>query len=134
MNWPRILLAVIAAGFVSSFTDWFFAGVLFHDKYLAHPEVWRQSPGKSERPAVAWSVALGFATAAAFIFACAEFHIGGYAGTLKLAGLCWLMIPVPLLITNALFIKLHPLVVVSHSLGWLAKLVVAALSAVLLAR
>jgi hypothetical protein len=133
VNWPRFLLAVVAAGFVSSLTDWLFAGVLFHDKYLAYPEVWRQSPGKSETPAVAWSVVLGFVTAAAFIFACEEFHVHGYEATLKLAALCWLMVPLPLLITNALFIKLHPLVVVSHSLGWLAKLAVAALSAVLLA-
>jgi len=133
VNWPRILVAIIAAGFVSSLTDWIFAGVLFHGKYLTYPEVWRQSPGKSETPAVAWSVVLGFITAAAFILACEEFHVHGYAATLKLAALCWLMVPLPLLITNALFIKLHPLVVVSHSLGWLAKLTVAALSIVLLA-
>ncbi|HXX43618.1 MAG TPA: hypothetical protein VEJ38_02745 [Candidatus Acidoferrales bacterium] len=133
MNWPRVLLAVLTAGLVSSFTDWFFAGVLFHDKYLAYPEVWRQSSGKSETPAVAWSVVLGFLTVAAFIIACEEFHVRGYAATLELAALCWFMVPLPLLITNALFIKLHPLVVVSHSLGWLAKLVLAALASVLLA-
>ncbi|HUJ83567.1 MAG TPA: hypothetical protein VLW83_16895 [Candidatus Acidoferrales bacterium] len=132
MNWMHFLLAVLAAGIISSFTDWFFGGILFHDKYLAYPEVWRRSLAKSEAPAVAWSIVLGFLTAAAFIFVCAVFHVRGYAGTLKLAMLCWLMIPVPLLITNALFIKLHPLVVVSHSLGWLTKLVVAALAAVLL--
>jgi hypothetical protein len=36
------------------------------------------------------------------------------------------MVPLPLLITNALFIKLHPLTVVAHALGWLVKLLVAA--------
>jgi hypothetical protein len=25
-------------------TDWFFFGVLFHDKYRAYPEIWRQAP------------------------------------------------------------------------------------------
>ncbi len=58
--------------------------------------------------------------------------LGTRDGTLVFAVLVWLMVPVPLLITNALFIKLHPLVVVSNSLGWLAKLVVAALSVTLL--
>jgi hypothetical protein len=39
--------------------------------------------------------------------------------------------PLPLLIVNALYIKFHPLTVVAHALGWLAKLVVSALAAVL---
>jgi hypothetical protein len=129
MNWTHFLLAILGAGIVSSFTDWFFGGILFHDKYLAYPEVWRPSVGKSETPAVAWSIVLGFLTSAAFMSVCIVFSVHGYGAALQLAGLCWLMVPVPLLITNALFIKLHPLVAVSHSLGWLAKLVVAALAA-----
>jgi len=39
------------------------------------------------------------------------------------------MVPVPLLITNALFIKIQPLTVLSHALGWLAKLAIAAIIA-----
>ena len=133
MEWKRFLLAVFAAGFVSSLTDWLFAGTLFHSKYNAHPEIWRSSIAKSETSAVIWSVTLGFLTCAAFVLTCAIFHINGYRGTLTFAALCWLMIPIPLLVTNALFIKLHPLVVVSHALGWLAKLCVAALAAALFA-
>jgi hypothetical protein len=129
MEWGHFLLAILAAGVISSFTDWFFGGILFHDKYLAHPEVWRQTGGKSETPAVAWSIVLGFLTAAAFMSVCVIFTVHGYRAGIELAGLCFLMVPVPLLITNALFIKLHPLVVVSNSLGWLAKLIVAALVA-----
>jgi hypothetical protein len=132
MEWKHFLLAVLAAGFVSSLTDWFFGGILFHAKYSVYPEVWRASVAKSETSAVTWSIMLGFLTAAAFIFTCTVFHAHGYAETLRLAVLCWLMVPIPLLITNALFIKLHPLVVVSHSLGWLVKLGVAALAASLL--
>ena len=104
---------------------------MFHDKYLAYPEIWRASVGKSEGRAVAWSVALGFLACASFRL-CVVFRIHGHGQTLKLAALCWLMVPIPLLITNALFIKLHPLVVVSHALGWPVKLVVAALAASLL--
>lgn len=132
MDWTHFFLAALAAGLVSSLTDWFFAGILFHSKYNAYPEVWRASVAKSETSAVTWSVALGFLTVASFLIACVVFHIHGSGGPLKLAVLCWLMVPVPLLITNALFIKLHPLVVAAHSVGWLAKLVVAALAASLL--
>jgi hypothetical protein len=132
MNWAHFLLAVLVAGFISSLTDWFFGGILFHDKYSAYREVWRRSVVKNETPAVAWSIALGFLTSAAFITICVVYQVHGYRGTLTLAGLCWLMVPVPLLITNALFIKLHPLTVLSSALGWLAKLIVAALVAAFL--
>ena len=129
MNWPHFALAFLVAGFSASLTDWVFGGILFHDRYSAYPEIWRIGIGKTETPAVVWSIALGFLTTAAFMGACTVFSVHGYPASLELAGLCWLMTPVPLLVTNALFIKLHPLVVVSHSLGWLAKLCVAAIAA-----
>jgi hypothetical protein len=125
----HFLLATFVTGFITSLTDCVFGGILFHGKYSAYPEIWRQGPSRGEAPAVAWSIALGFLTSAAFVSACIAFGVHGYRASLELAGLCWLMVPVPLLITNALFIKLHPLVVVSHSLGWLAKLGVAAVVA-----
>jgi len=129
MDATHYFLAVLSAGVVYSFTDWFFGGILFHDKYLAYPEVWRQTGGRSETPAVAWSVVLGFLTAAAFMGVSVTFAVHGYGALLRLAGLCWLMVPVPLLITNALFIKIQPLTVLSHALGWLAKLAIAAIIA-----
>jgi hypothetical protein len=41
MNIAHFAGAVLAATIVSSFTDWFFFGVLFHSRYQAYPEVWR---------------------------------------------------------------------------------------------
>jgi len=40
----------------------------------------------------------------------------------------WLAAPVPLLVVHGLFIKLHPAIIVSFCLGWLVKLVVAAIA------
>jgi hypothetical protein len=37
--------------------------------------------------------------------------------------------PLPLIVTNALWIKMNPLLALSHSLGWLARFVVTALVA-----
>jgi hypothetical protein len=125
----RFLLATFVTGFITSLTDWVFSGILFHHKYSAYPEIWRQGPNKGEAPAVAWSIALGFLTSAAFMSACVVFAVHGYRSSLELAGLCWLVVPLPLLVTNALFVKIHPLVVFAHSLGWLAKLGVAAVVA-----
>ncbi|HKV27742.1 MAG TPA: hypothetical protein VJN90_05665 [Candidatus Acidoferrales bacterium] len=124
----RIALAILLSGFVSSLTDWLFAGVMFHSKYMAHPEIWRRTPGanmKGENQAVAWSTLLGFVTCAAFVCTCLAFQVRGYTAALELAAAIWVMAPLPLLIVNALFIKMHPLTVASLSLGWLAKLLLA---------
>ena len=129
MDWKHLLLAAFSAGLITSLTDWFFFGVLFHGKYYAHPEVWRSPPGKSETKTIMIVTLLGFVTSFGFILACDVFAVHGYPATLHLAALVWLLAPLPLIIANALYIKMHPLLVVSHSLGWLAKLVVAAVAA-----
>lgn len=131
MNTGHIALAVVLSGIAISFTDWVFGGVLFHAKYAAHPEIWRRLGGP-ETAAIIGSTLLGFVTCGAFVAAAPAFHIAGIRQTLEFAVVVWLIAPLPLLITNALWIKMHPLVVFAHSLGWLAKLcVVAVISAVL---
>ena len=127
MNWLHFAVASVAAGLAVSLTDWIFTGVLFHGKYFAYPEIWRKR--NSEVPVIACSTVLGFVTCAAFIGACIAAGFNGYRPALGLAGLGWLAAPVPLLVTNALYIKIHPLVVCSHALGWLVRLVLAALAA-----
>jgi len=122
----RIAGAVLLSGIASTFADWFFGGVLFHSKYLAHPEIWRNAAGGNEGRAVAWAVLFDFVTCGAFVGTCLMFAVSGYAPAFRLAVAIWVMAAVPILVTNALFIKLHPLTVVSHSLGWLAKLALAA--------
>jgi hypothetical protein len=131
MSIVHVVLAILISGFLASFADWFFGGYLFHKQYLAYPEIWRNKPGDKagENCAILWSVILGFLTCAGFIFACLVFNICGYFPAIHLALFVWIIAPVPLLITNALFIKMHPLNVVSNSLGWLAKLILAALAA-----
>ena len=126
MNWTHFALATLAAGIASSFTDWFFTGILFHDQYRAYPEVWRKRT--SEGSTIAWATLLGFVTAASFMTACVIFEIHGYSRALVFAAICWIMAPLPFTIMNALYIKLHPLVAVAHALGWLARLIVAAIA------
>ena len=129
MNWMRFALAVLAAGVGSSLTDWFFGGVLFHEKYKTYSEIWRRPQGgPGESQAIAWATALGFFTCAVFAYACARLHLSTYAGTLKLGVAVWLMAPLPMSVTNALWMKYHPLNAFAHVLGWLAKFVVAALA------
>jgi hypothetical protein len=52
--------------------------------------------------------------------------------TFKMAFAIWLMCPLPLIVTNALFMKLQPMIAAAHALGWLVKLSLAALAVVLI--
>jgi hypothetical protein len=127
MDLGRFALTVLAATVGTSLTDWFFFGVLFHDRYLAYPEVWRGQPGKPEGKRIALSTVMGAVTCAAFAFVCVRLGLEAMPVVLKLALAVWVIAPLPLIVTNALWMKLHPSIVVSHSLGWLAKLAVTAL-------
>ena len=134
MDWTRLALTVLIAGFAIAFADWLFMGVLFHDKYNAYPEVWRKPAGSSQTGLIIYSTLLGFVTAAVFVALCYRLDLHTYRATLKLALATWLIAPLPLLITNGLWMKLHPAITTSHSLGWLARLSLAAIAVSLIWR
>ena len=128
MNWTRFLLAVLLSGFATTFTDWLFMGVLFHNKYLATPEIWRIKAGQSDTHSIVLSSLLGVLSCAAFLYFCIwSGVILSHRATLHTALLLWVAAAVPLIFSNIVWIKMHPLLGVSHSLGWLARFVVTAL-------
>lgn len=125
MPWSHIVEAALIGGIVASLTDWLFAGDWLKAFYNKHPEVWRFVGGEGEGVAIAWSSPMPFLTCAMFACVYARLRLHTMSGALKLAAALWVMIPLPLMITNALFIKLHPVVTLSHAIGWLVKLSVA---------
>ena len=48
---------------------------------------------------------------------------------IHMAGCAWLAGPVPIIFSNIVWIKMHPLLGVSHSLGWLARFIISGLIA-----
>src|SRR5579864_2302840 len=132
MNWTHYLLEVVVSGVATSFTDWFFMGVLFRDRYLAAPEVWRGTPGQPEGSRIFISMLEGLVCCAAFIYLCWLTQMLDIKTALTLAVIVWLAGPLPLIRTNIAWIRMHPLLGVSHSLGWLARFVICALIAVYL--
>jgi hypothetical protein len=129
---PYWLLAALAAGIASSLTDWFFFGVLFHDKYLQTPELWRSGANNTETKKIVLSTVLGVFSCAVFILLCAGLGLHTYSATLKLAVAVWLIGSLPIVLTTHLSIKLNWALAVSHSLGYLARLVLAAVAYVLI--
>jgi hypothetical protein len=134
MNWMRVALTVFCGGFVASLTDWLFMGDWLYKRYDQHPEIWRHLHGQGEMKAIAWASLLPFVTCAVFTLLCCGLGLYSYKGTVTLALAIWLVGPLPLLFANALFIKLHPAITASYSLGWLVKLVLAAVAVSLILR
>jgi hypothetical protein len=124
MNWTRFVAIVIGAGVVSSLTDWFFAGDWLHRRFT-YPEVWRQG---AEGRAIAVSSPLPFLSCGVFAYLAAWLGLHTVTSALKLAMAVWLIGPLPLILTNAAFMKLHRVFVASLATGWLVKLAIAAVA------
>ncbi len=124
MHWTRLALITLGSGLVTSMTDWFFAGDWLHRRYT-YPEVWRRG---AETWAIALTSPLPFLTCGVFACVCARLGLHAVAGAMKLAVAVWLIGPLPMLLTNAAFMKLHRVFVASFSVGWLVKLVIVALA------
>lgn len=125
MHPTRFFVAFVSAGIVVSMTDWFFAGDWIHKRFT-YPEIWRTGP---ESRAIILSSGLPFLTCAAFMALTLWLGVHSLAASLELALFAWLIGPLPLILTNAAFIKLHRVFVTCYSAGWLVKLLIAALFA-----
>jgi hypothetical protein len=125
VHWTRLILVTAGGGIVTSMTDWFFAGDWIHRRWT-YPEIWRKGP---ESKGIAISSALPFVTCGAFVYITAWLGVTSLGGALKLAMLVWIVGPLPLILTNAAFIKLHRVFVICYSAGWLVKLCIAAIAA-----
>lgn len=131
VTWTRFAFAVLAGGIVSSMTDWLFMGDWLYRRYNPHPEIWRVHSG-NETKAILWASLLPFLTCGVFDAVCVGLHLHSYSATLKLALAVWLIGPLPLIIVNSLFIKIDSWIAAAHAVGWLVKLLVAALALTLI--
>lgn len=124
MHWTRLVLVALGSGVVTSITDWFFAGDWLHRRFT-YPEVWRKGV---EARAIVLTSPLPFLTCFAFAYVAARLGLNSVSGALKLAIAIWVVGPLPLILTNAAFMKLHRVFVTSYAIGWLVKLAVAAIA------
>jgi hypothetical protein len=128
MNWIQIAKAAITACIVASMTDWYFFGVLFHRRYRSIPGVWREyRDKKDEATSITIATLYQSITTVVFTVACAYLQLTSIGPVTISALVVWLMLPLPLLLSYGIFIRMDRLIVLSHSLGWLARLLVTAL-------
>lgn len=129
MLW-KLFGAVVVAGTLATFTDWLFMGVLFHKHYNRYPEVWwPQFREKGDNKAIIYSSALAYVTAAALVALCAAAGTHGIAAALTLAVLAWAAGPLVVCVINGMWIKIDPRVTFAHTLGYLARFVLAGVAA-----
>lgn len=121
MFWLRLYIVTLGAGALASMTDWLFAGDWIHKRW-SYPEVWR----KGESRAILLTSPLPFITCGLFALLAHYLGFDALRSNLKLALVIWLIGPLPLILTNAAFIKLHRAFVFFYSLSWLVKLSIAA--------
>ena len=69
---------------------------------------------------------LPFLTCGIFAYVIARLGLHSVAGAIKLAVAVWLIAPLPLILTNAAFMKLHRVFVASYATGWLIRLIIVA--------
>lgn len=122
----RVVAAVAAGSVVASFTDWVFMGVLFHDRYEIHPEVWRE--GRAAPRKIILSQLIGVLACAGFVAVCLMLPQHFLRYYLRAGFYVWLAACVPMLVQNGLWMKLHPLVLASHAAGWLVRFGVTAIA------
>jgi hypothetical protein len=127
MSWI-IVVAILVAGVIGSFTDWYFMGVLFHDRHQRYPQTWWPREGNETMPIV-YSSALGLVTAAAVMALCALAGVNGIAGGLKVAFIAWLAGSFVQVVTTQLWVRIDPSVSVAHALGYLARFLIAGIAA-----
>ncbi|MGN6147737.1 MAG: hypothetical protein ACTHPD_04285 [Rhizomicrobium sp.] len=129
MTW-KIIAAIIASGIISSFTDWFFMGVLFHDRYQKYPETWWPRSGQAaERGAIMSSTALGFITAAAVALLCDYAGVTSISGGLIVAVLAAAAGPLVITLTNGMWVKIDPAVTFAHTAGYIVRFLIAGIAA-----
>ena len=122
MDWVRFVSITVGAGVGSSLTEWLFAGDWIHRRYT-YPEIWRQG---AEGKAIALTSLLPFLTCGVFAYVTARLGLHSVSSALKLAFAMWVICPLPMILTNAAFVKLHRVFVASYTIGWLMKLAIVA--------
>ena len=123
MHWSGILVAGLAAAIGTFFTDWFFFGVWLHDRYGTYAEVWRPGDvGGGNRSAIVATTIINICTCFGLVMLLAWLGLLGWLPAIAFAIGVWLLLVLPMLVINALFMRIDPLLLLPNGLGHLTRL------------
>ncbi len=109
------------AGLVSIFTSWLWMGVVFHRFQMRTPNTWRPENNRSYAlsSAIHFAACIAIATLFLLVARTGGVFAGGLQGALRFAAVIWMAVAAPLAIEAAVFVNLHPWVVVGQVVDWL---------------
>ena len=120
----RLVVAILLATVLASFTDWFFFDVACHRLYRASPDVWRQNKGAGR---ILLSQVIGTAATAFTIVLCTALPQHPWLA----AAAFWIGGPLPVLLQNWQWMRVPAAVTAWHAAGSLARIAIAAACAIL---
>ena len=123
MNLIHLAAVAAAAAVLATYTDWVLAGD-WVQKRFGNPEIWR----KRSTVAVLVSTVLPFITCAGFALLASRIQFLGLRNCLKLALAIWVIGPLPLIISQTIFLKLNRMVAALFAASWLVKLTIIAVA------
>jgi hypothetical protein len=127
MSWI-VVAAVFVAGTLATFTDWYFMGVLYHDRYAIYPETWWPAQGRNTNR-ILYSSALGYVTAAAVVALCAMAGVDSVWSGIKVAAIAWLSGSFVQVVTTHIWVRIDLRVTIAHAIGYLARFLIAGIAA-----
>jgi hypothetical protein len=119
LRFSQALVPGLIAGILSIFTSWLWMGAIFHRFQKLTPGTWRRETGLSYFLSSALHILA--ACGIAFLFTIvvpdrSEFFSAGIGGSIRFALACWSIFALPIIVEGAIFINLHPLVVLGRLL------------------
>ena len=104
------------AGIVSILTSWLWMGVVFHRFQKQTPNTWRPENNRSYAlsSAIHFLTCIAIATVFLFVARMGGVFAGGFPGAFRFAAVTWMALAAPVVIDAAVFINLHPWVVLGQ--------------------
>ncbi|HMG04847.1 MAG TPA: hypothetical protein VK581_05260 [Chthoniobacterales bacterium] len=123
LRFSQAFIPGLIAGILSIFTSWLWMGAVFHRFQKLTPGTWRRETGLSYFLSSALHILA--ACGIAFLFTIVmsgegRFFSPGIGGSIQFAFVCWSVFALPIIVEDAVFINLHPLVVLGRLLDWLS--------------
>src|SRR5205814_6447224 len=115
------------AGILAIFTSWFWMGFLFHRFQRLTPNTWRLENNRSYllSSIITFLSCIAIATVFLLVARMGGVFAGGCIGALRFAAVCWIALSAPLIVNAAVFINLHPGLVVGQVVDALTTSVLA---------
>ncbi len=133
----KLIGSVLLISAASMITDWIFSGSKWaHQYFSAAPEIWRPMEGDTskhaERTVITLSILMTFLFSVMYILFYFVMRPGlvftsVLGRSVATAFFLWMLIPLPQLVTQHLFVKYHRAVTIMQLAGWFVKLLSASL-------